>query len=162
MLTSNQLECLMCWDAWVAQPFSSCLLPREWSCSPGIESHVGLPAWSLLLPLPVSLPLSVCLSWINKSKKKKKDIWCGTLSIISFSKTKQVVSFYWMGLPPYLSKTCVIKTPSCISTAFFGPSFPLIYPLPPVSLNITRFQDSIALWFCVPSFSKDILRISRV
>ena len=26
---------------------------------PGIESHVGLPAWSLLLPLPVSMPLSV-------------------------------------------------------------------------------------------------------
>ena len=26
-----------------------------------IESHVGLPAWSLLLPLPVSLPLSVSL-----------------------------------------------------------------------------------------------------
>ena len=23
-----------------------------------IESHIGLPAWSLLLPLPVSLPLS--------------------------------------------------------------------------------------------------------
>ena len=32
--------------------------------SPGIESHVGLPAWSLLHPLPVSLPLSLslCLS----------------------------------------------------------------------------------------------------
>ena len=27
----------------------------------GIESHIGLPAWSLLLPLPVSLPLSVPL-----------------------------------------------------------------------------------------------------
>ena len=25
---------------------------------PGIESHIGLPAGSLLLPLPVSLPLS--------------------------------------------------------------------------------------------------------
>ena len=37
-----------------------------------IESHVGLPAWSLLLPLPLSLPLflslSLCLSLslINK------------------------------------------------------------------------------------------------
>ena len=30
--------------------------------TPGIKSHVGLLAWSLLLPLPVSLPLSVCLS----------------------------------------------------------------------------------------------------
>ena len=29
---------------------------------PRIESHIGLPAWSLLLPLPVSLPLSVFLS----------------------------------------------------------------------------------------------------
>ena len=27
--------------------------PRVGSWRPGIESHVGLPAWSLLLPLPV-------------------------------------------------------------------------------------------------------------
>ena len=27
-----------------------------------IESHVRLSAWSLLVPLPVSLPLSLCLS----------------------------------------------------------------------------------------------------
>ena len=27
-----------------------------------IESHVGLPMWSLLLPLPVSLPLPLCVS----------------------------------------------------------------------------------------------------
>ena len=27
-----------------------------------IESHIGLPARSLFLPLPMSLPLSVCLS----------------------------------------------------------------------------------------------------
>ena len=27
----------------------------------GIKSHIGLAAGSLLLPLPVSLPLSVCL-----------------------------------------------------------------------------------------------------
>ena len=27
-----------------------------------IESHVRLPAWSLLLPLPVTLPLSLSLS----------------------------------------------------------------------------------------------------
>ena len=35
---------------------------------PGIESHNGLPARSLLLPWPVFLPfsLSVCLSWIDK------------------------------------------------------------------------------------------------
>ena len=47
-------------DAWVAQRFRACLQPRVWSWGPGIESHVGLPAWSLLLPLPVSL--SVCVS----------------------------------------------------------------------------------------------------
>ena len=35
-------------------------------CDPGIESHIGLPVRSLLLLLPVSLPLSLCLSWINK------------------------------------------------------------------------------------------------
>ena len=33
---------------------------------PRIESHVGLPAWSLLLPLPVSLPLSFSVSLMNK------------------------------------------------------------------------------------------------
>ena len=33
----------------------------------GIESHIGLPAGSLLLPLPMSLPLSVSLmgKWIK-------------------------------------------------------------------------------------------------
>ena len=31
---------------------------------PGIESHIGVPAGSLLLPLPVSLPLSV--SFMNE------------------------------------------------------------------------------------------------
>ena len=30
------------------------------------QDGVWLPAWSLLLPLPVSLPLSLCLSSINK------------------------------------------------------------------------------------------------
>ena len=47
-------------DPWVAQRFGACLWPGARSWRPGIESHVGLPAWSLLLPLPVSLPL--CLS----------------------------------------------------------------------------------------------------
>ena len=32
------------------------------SWRPGIESHIGLPAWSLLLPLPVSLPVCMCVS----------------------------------------------------------------------------------------------------
>ena len=51
-------------DPWVVQRFSACLWPRAQSWRPGIESHVRLPAGSLLLPLPVSLPLSVSL--INK------------------------------------------------------------------------------------------------
>ena len=44
------------------------LQPRVWSWRPGMESYVRLPTWSLLLSLPVSLPLSLflCLSWINK------------------------------------------------------------------------------------------------
>ena len=50
-------------DPWVSQRFSACLWPRAWSWSPRIKSCVGLPAWSLLLPLPVSLPLY--LSGIN-------------------------------------------------------------------------------------------------
>ena len=37
-----------------------------WSWGPRIEFHTGLPAGSLLLPLPMSLLLSLCLSWINK------------------------------------------------------------------------------------------------
>ena len=49
-------------DPWVAQRFSAYVQPRAWSWRPRIESHIGLPAWSLLLPLPVSLPLSVCVS----------------------------------------------------------------------------------------------------
>ena len=51
-------------DPWVAQRFDPCLWSRARSWSPGIESRVGLPAWSLLLPPPVSLPLSLslCLS----------------------------------------------------------------------------------------------------
>ena len=28
----------------------------------GVKSYIGLPAWSLLLPLRMSLPLSLCVS----------------------------------------------------------------------------------------------------
>ena len=51
-------------DPWVAQRFGACLWPRARSWSLGIESRVELPAWSLLLPPPVFLPLS--LSIMNK------------------------------------------------------------------------------------------------
>ena len=46
-------------DPWVAQRFGACLWPRMRFWSLGIEYHVGLPAWSLLLPPPVSLPHSL-------------------------------------------------------------------------------------------------------
>ena len=73
-------------DPWVAQQFSACHRPKAWSWSPGIKSHIRLPAWRLLLPLPVSLPLSppslsLCLSWINKILKKKTG---GDMSLVSF------------------------------------------------------------------------------
>ena len=63
---SKRIVNLILFNSWVAQQFSACLQPRTWSWSPGIESHTGLPAWRLLLPLPMSLPHSLCLSWINK------------------------------------------------------------------------------------------------
>ena len=59
------------WDTWADPWLSVFLRLRSWSRGPGIESHIRLPAWSLLLPLPVSLPLSVCLSWINNKNIKK-------------------------------------------------------------------------------------------
>ena len=53
-------------DAWVAQ-WLSVLQLRLWSQGPGTEFYIRLPAAGiLLLPLHISLPLSVCLSWINK------------------------------------------------------------------------------------------------
>ena len=55
------------WDAWVAQWLSICLQLRLWSWVWGLSPRIGLPAGSLLLPLSVSLPLSLCLSWINKN-----------------------------------------------------------------------------------------------
>ena len=48
-------------EFWAAPVALGRLQPRVGSWRPGIESHIGLPTWSLLLPLPVSLPLSVSL-----------------------------------------------------------------------------------------------------
>ena len=47
-------------DPWVAQQFSACLRLGAWLVleSREIESLIGLPAWSLLLPLPMSPRLS--------------------------------------------------------------------------------------------------------
>ena len=47
-------------DDWVAQWLSVCLWLRSWSLGPGMESCIRFPAWSLLLPLPVSMPRSLC------------------------------------------------------------------------------------------------------
>ena len=58
--THDVIKSSMSWAAWLAQWLSPCLWPRAQSWRPGIKSHVGLPAWGLLLPLPVSLPLFVC------------------------------------------------------------------------------------------------------
>ena len=59
--------------ALVAQQFSSAFGPgaRAWSWRPGIECCVGQPAWSLLLPLPVSLSLCV-MNKIKSLKNNKK------------------------------------------------------------------------------------------
>ena len=62
----EHLRLVAVWDPWVAQWFGACLWPRVRSWSPGIESRVRLLAWSLLLPPPVSLPLFLSMSIINK------------------------------------------------------------------------------------------------
>ena len=85
-------------DPWVAQQISGCLLrPGAWSWSPGIESHIGLPEWSLLLPLPVSLPLSLslCLSWINKILKNNKKIKGSTFRRASVAQSFQCLSLHF-------------------------------------------------------------------
>ena len=48
------------WDAWVAQGLSICAFSS--GHDPGIESCIGLLMGSLLLPLPMSLPFSLCVS----------------------------------------------------------------------------------------------------
>ena len=50
------------WDVWVAQWLSICFWLRSWPQGSGIESHIRLPSGSQRLPLPVSLPLSLCVS----------------------------------------------------------------------------------------------------
>ena len=50
---------------WVTQWLSICLWLKAWSQGPGMESRIRLPTESLLLPLLMSLLLSLCVSWIN-------------------------------------------------------------------------------------------------
>ena len=47
-----------------------------------MDFHMGLPVRSLFLPLPVSLPLSLCLSWINKQNLKKETWVTGNHSAV--------------------------------------------------------------------------------
>ena len=54
----------------MVQWLSVCLWLRWWSRGPGIESHIGLPAGILLLPLPMSLPLCMSHEYINKIFQK--------------------------------------------------------------------------------------------
>ena len=82
------------WGAWVTQWLSVCLRLRLWSWGPGIESHIRLPAGSLLL-LPMSLSLSMWLSWINKIFLKMWELtnsanisWLFTTLGIGYKKVK--------------------------------------------------------------------------
>ena len=59
--TSASLRICFYRGSWVAWWFSVCLWPGAWSWGLGIESCFRFLAWSLLLPLPVSLPLSLSL-----------------------------------------------------------------------------------------------------
>ena len=58
-------------DTWVAQWLSICLWLRVWSQGPEIESHIRFSIGNLLLPLPMSLPFSLGLSWVKKNKEFK-------------------------------------------------------------------------------------------
>ena len=55
-----------------------------------MESHVGRPAWRLLLPLPVSMHLSLCVSheYINKIFFLKKGILKILETIITSGSTR--------------------------------------------------------------------------
>ena len=82
-----------------AQWLSVYLWLRLWSRGPGIKSHIELPTGSLLLPLPVSLPLSLCVSheWINKiffKKKKKKSFLTHNDRNLHFSSRTPPVAFW--------------------------------------------------------------------
>ena len=89
-----------------------CLQLRAWSRGPGIKSHIGFPPGILLLPLPMSLPLSVCLSHLNRQnlkKKKKKSTQpeCKnrpkTLTDISPRKVYRWQISVWKDVPHYMS-----------------------------------------------------------
>ena len=53
-------------EAWVAQWLEHLPSAQGVILESPDESHIRLLAWSLLLPLPMSLPLSLCVSLMNK------------------------------------------------------------------------------------------------
>ena len=91
----------------VAQWLSICLQLRSWSLGPGIESCIGLPVGSLLLPLSTSLPLS--LSLMNKSIKSLKNKkliryqQCGV--ILKIMKWNSLRSLSWVSIPLWKFET---------------------------------------------------------
>ena len=62
----NENEGIPGWLSGLAPAFGPGHDPGVPELSPGIESHIGLPAWSLLLPPPVSLPLSLSVCVYHK------------------------------------------------------------------------------------------------
>ena len=97
--------------AWVAQWLSVCLGLR-WSWGPGIKAPgIRLPGGSLLLSLPVSLPLSVCLSCLSQSGAATSHPlstaidWLGKWSLLScwMSHSVNLAVFLW-----YLSFSCFL------------------------------------------------------
>ena len=100
---------------------------RAWSWGPGIESHIRLPARSLLLPLPVSLPLSFCVShgenkWIKSFLKKdfnlhllKDHVFLGHCSI---SHTWQYSWDKLLNLPCRWSKFFEKRSPILLFTLY--------------------------------------------
>ena len=60
--------------SWSCGPKSICLWLRSWSQGPGIESHIRVPHRKPVSPSAcVSPSLFLCLSWINKILKEKKN-----------------------------------------------------------------------------------------
>ena len=79
----------------------------------GIKSHIRLPAWSLLLPLPMSLPPSLCLSGINKIFKERKKLGFRSLLWVNFLST-----IYYLGHVLSLVISGVQKGKPCWASIF--------------------------------------------
>ena len=58
---------------WVPQWLSICFGSVHDPADLGLKSHIRLPEWSLIFPLPIPLPLCVSHEYINKIFKKEKD-----------------------------------------------------------------------------------------